>query len=1833
MQEDLKRKQEQVQSLLESKCILQDHIRQKEHAHIREVQKVRETLKETSARLCAKEQVENEHQNELRRLQETIERTHAIRVASEIKVEEYQHQLQALQQEILAAKHVLILSEEKNKIDKESLLDALNVRDRNIEELKVQIVHFEQSLNRLSQQEETWVQMQSQYKQLSDLRTRELESLSIANAKLESISKQLIDKEQERDLLQNCIESKEADLGKLKKENEILIAERNAIIDSIKVQEGKNKTLIEENRQIKLDLQEACIRLQAADSELISRDTNITKLQEKLKRGDVLQHKLSDAEKKMHCLEGSLEEARSCLQDREDQISEFEVTVEQFRNEVLVTKLQLAEKEKDEALLVGKLRDVDNDLRSKEDRLLEMDSKLNSILRESEEKQAEILCLRDELRRLQETIERTEATCVASEIKAEEYQHQLQALQQEILASKHALSLSEEKNKTDKESLLDAIKNGDRNIKELKDQIVHFEQSLNELSQQEETWVQLQSQHKQLSDLRARELESLSVANANLESISKQLLDKEQERDLLQKCIETKEAGLGKLRKENEILIAEKSAVIDSIKLQEEKYKKLTEENEQIKLDLQEACIKLEVADSELTERDYTITELQEKLKHGDVLHQELSDTVKKMQCLEGLLEEARSCLQDKEDQISEFEVMVEQSKNEVLVARLQLAEKEKDEAILVGKLRDADNDVRSKEDRLLKTDLKLNSILRETEEKQAEILCLRDEIKEIEKRLCESEERHADMEDQMKSVSVIVEEKVAALNAAELEAQRERNALEDKEDVIEQLKIQLSNEEKTCFERQSEIELLYKDLERTKIAERQVLENLKEVQGGLEQLEQDSEGQICKLQGSITELQYELSTTHMMMENIDNALKCANGELSLSNEKCTALEHMLSIKDEALQAKERELSFLQTDISQQAEIIGKGQLHLQLLQDRLQGELESRENLENTVSLFIHQVAELQKCNQELENKLSSINQDYEAAMKTVCDSDAFISCLEENLKVCEGQLEEFNVASRNHEQIISELLQKLNLSEGKLEVLEKQAFGLQGDFEGAVDSLKEETNEVSSLSYLFDELKTQLAEIKMDTISGLKEGMRYVAEFRDVTKVLDNFQLHLYTLQKRENDLASRLVSLEELLEDSKSGSTMQAKQIEFLANTMKDLDSQLLEWKDKAFKLDEAFENVRSELENANQVISNLQRQLDGCKSIQDTAKDIETSIISSINIDVLKRDPENWKTISMSATEETKHSGVKLKLFEDSVPELSSNMEGHENKEHHMERHCFLLEEEIWDSLSGLSDEMDKFSLFCSSTGEQDGEVEKFREEMLLNHIELKAILSSVKDQLKGFESLKGQFQSYDMKLETMKGQLSVLQSDLDKEREKANHYAKSREEAEIDLVIWKNKVEVVDSQNKVLQSEVELLNRSLDELRKQKGEVMGRESQLQVEITAMQESLQNLNSNFVEETGRANSLLVSIKRMEEERNNLLEKMNSITEENKSTKLELEAARMEFSQLSLHVGAGDTFRNMEEINQKLKSELTVANEEIQSRKDFVQKLFCELHNMEVQDISHRVHFQAIQDKILKNWDMEGTLVSYPMEDSINEGYVRDAIDDSKISYASWLPTDKRAQSKDENATGEVEAQHLNEGAIGMKRELSLIDKHTVTPNNVSRPYDDGNHLHVCDICQKIQGEQAEEKVQVLMKELETALVTLAGKNAAIEKLNREVVNMQALVKRLGQRPSQLEQYKDSSTIEPERYIHYVELCDSLVRDQLRLKKKLEIAERKNQVLVDQIEQFWKSTQARTPLEKTKKDRELNEKQDENLLCTPKPRLLTDVGSGHGSAERSPLQVLNC
>ena len=58
---------------------------------------------------------------------------------------------------------------------------------------------------------------------------------------------------------------------------------------------------------------------------------------------------------------------------------------------------------------------------------------------------------------------------------------------------------------------------------------------------------------------------------------------------------------------------------------------------------------------------------------------------------------------------------------------------KEKVKEILQEKLRDAESKTRLKEAQLFEMDSKLNSMLQETEEKQAKFFCLMDEIKEME--------------------------------------------------------------------------------------------------------------------------------------------------------------------------------------------------------------------------------------------------------------------------------------------------------------------------------------------------------------------------------------------------------------------------------------------------------------------------------------------------------------------------------------------------------------------------------------------------------------------------------------------------------------------------------------------------------------------------------------------------------------------------------------------------------------------------------------------------------------------------------------------------------------------------------------------------------------------------------------------------------------------------------------------------------------------------------------------------------------------------------------------
>ena len=54
----------------------------------------------------------------------------------------------------------------------------------------------------------------------------------------------------------------------------------------------------------------------------------------------------------------------------------------------------------------------------------------------------------------------------------------------------------------------------------------------------------------------------------------------------------------------------------------------------------------------------------------------------------------------------------------------------------------------------------------------------------------------------------------------------------------------------------------------------------------------------------------------------------------------------------------------------------------------------------------------------------------------------------------------------------------------------------------------------------------------------------------------------------------------------------STMLSKQTDLLSDNVKDSNSLLLEWRDKAFQSAEDAAYIQLELENANQVISDLQ-----------------------------------------------------------------------------------------------------------------------------------------------------------------------------------------------------------------------------------------------------------------------------------------------------------------------------------------------------------------------------------------------------------------------------------------------------------------------------------------------------------------------------------------------------------------------------------------------------------------------------------------------------------------
>eukprot|EP01018_Ginkgo_biloba_P015045 Gb_15766 [translate_table: standard] len=1820
-------------------------------------------------------------QSQLQRCNQALAHEESRRKVLEIQAEESRYGYEKVAAEFEEARSVIESLTEKSSKEVGSLRDSLALKERQMREMEVKKMHLEQE----NQELKSTVEEFQASKFGNDEICSSLEMFKRKFTALEATYKE-------------CSETLKMKESEWDREREDVLKTLTDCQSDLFLKDGQLHELQSQLERAHSSVERLTIQRAEISQRLLILESESQQAQSKLSAENLsLDSLIKKKSEEIACLKDQLEAKHKAFEQMQQELAQHERTIqtmstkyeslEDIERQCSAMREEL-ERKQEQLHNLSKCRDhLHHQMFQKEQAGIEEVKKVTEALEEAnarlhtkEQRESE---LQNELSRLQVVVETAHATCAASERQTEEYQNQLHALQQEISAAKHAMNLSEEKSRIDKESLLDVIKARDRKIEELKDQIVHVEQSFNILSQQEETWLEMQLQYRQLSEQRTRELESLTAAKSKLELSAKQLLDKEQERDLLQKRLESKEADLAELRSKNEMLSAERTALIDSIRVQEEKYSKLAEEMEKNKMALKESCRNLEDAQSEIAARDKDIAEYQQKLKHLYVLRQELVDAEEKTQHLKVLLGEAGSSLEDKEEKLSASQRTVEQFRDEVSSIKLVLDEKKKDQAILAGKLTDAEAKLRAKEDQLMEMDFNLNGILKKSEEKQAELDRLNEAMREMEKRAGEWKHQQANMEAQLSSVGDILEEKVTALYAAELEVQRKNDAMKGMEDAIEHLKVQLTVEGKTSFDRLSEMERLHEDLERAKITEHQSSEKLKEMKGRFQELEQRSQDHIQKLQQSMTDLQYELSETHIKMESSEMACKSAYQELISCKEKCATLEEFLSNKDRALKAKETDISSLQTDLLKQAEVIETGQLDLQHAQNRLQCQLEKERSLEEALSLLRNQVTELQACTREQDRELRAFHRDHEATLKelicsrdevkqlqkkleqmeggegeanslisqlkeqlaltlqTVNERDICISDLKEQLIMSQARLEELSVATRTSEQTISDLLEKLRNSEGKVEIREKQFVRLQGALEGAEDSLKEESDDLLSLCHSFGELQTLLAEFRVDAESGLKEAKTYAADLRDVTKVIDKLKIQLEMFQKRENDMRSKLVNVEELLEGSQSELTIQAEQIASLVKTAKDLDSDLLEWKNKATASSEDFQCIKSELENANKVICDLQVQLDVYKSTQQGLEEVENLMISSVYTHGLKTELENWKAMATSASEEITMVRLQLKLSEDNIREQNAKIEAYENDKLHMGKKHFTLQEEICNGISGLMDEIDALSFVCSSMEELEGEVLKCRREALLNHEQLRAALSAFKGELLVFESCKCQLQTYEKKQQCMQEQLCNLQSDLrgaysdlDKEREKADHYVNLMENAQTDLSLWKEKAAAADGQSMLLHTELELANKALDELRTQNEEGLERERHLRDEISATQEDLQNVQCDLLKETRRADRLLSSVKSLEEERDACQEKVRSAELDKKATASEFEDAKEKLSELMLQVAAADKhLQSLQELNQQLKRELSIAQEEILVRKNYAQNMLCQLDTLQVTEVSLQARFLTILDRLLNKGDAEGALgVWSPQseEEANKEIIITHAVEDGNLTYAS-CSSGNLDRSPDGSLPETVQVQQLNRDAT------KPINKEQLVLNPNTRSYGDGNRLQMYDTWLEMQGEQAEQRVQELTKDLAAALTTLSGKEAIIEKLNREVENLQSLVKRLEQRNSQLELYKDSNAIEPERYFHYVELCDSLIRDQLRLKKKLELSQRKSQGLIQQIEEMRQTMPARSALEETKNglspgDRGLNENQDENL-CTSKIKVQAEFGTGRVSSDRLPLLELNC
>ncbi|KAL3696328.1 hypothetical protein R1sor_010404 [Riccia sorocarpa] len=1748
LQERFKWRNEQFQSLEEAHSKLRSEYGLKKREWESEKGGMLSEIDSLQSALDSKERLLVQVQNQLQMVHQALAHEETRRKALEVQAEDASRGLEQATADCEAARSAVDTLREQMSSEIGSLRDALGTKDRQFKELEIKHSQMEQEhieLKAFEKEYQEWMATHGdQQKLVTDMKER-MASL------VES-----------HDTLRARVKEQEKGFEKERKE---MVKALDQATENLTAREEAMKQLDEEMERLKAALE----HLKAHRSEL---DSQLTVTREQLEKAceDAAEAKLalSSIEKDSHSEKAMLLQTVNgkdkIIQELKTQVSLLNQTIaelntheekwREMQNECQILKDRLAhgeterrEMERIHRSLIQRTSDQQKEWLAEREKLVSDLQRFETAARDKDQQLTEAQYT---VQRHREVISKLESRCASIDSEIAEHVMQAQKATEMLALEKQQLDIVKKEARNETESLAAALSHKELSLQKLTEQIKELESELGqktgELADQNErvAWLEKRVQdtnelfcnmEEHISSLKtqaARDAQELKVLEESRNSLAEQLRKTQEEHQALRTEMEKQ---LEMLQREQSTSASRLKAV--TCKLEEERGQK-------------------ELLLKDLDAKEGNLTKLQEERKSLLVEKAALQQAVQVLEAKKRLL------LQEVETSRNS----INQLCNQVETAEASLASKSVEVKELQAKIQNAH---------------KADSQLRAAEEK----------IKEL--------------EDYLNAAKVIAQDKEEKLVASEwavqqlaLDVNKAKNALHLKEREESLLKDSLEDLERQLRAKEGELIEMECYLEEAVSARKFMQHEVEKLHQRMEDLDRGA----AEWKRKESEMTAQLEVVGSALEEKRDALVASELEVKRGNDMrqvmegaIESLKSQLTEEQKALSARQIEMNKLCEDLEKTKEAASTS---AELVKD-LQGKLQQLEqSSEDRLTKYQTTVTELQRelsasCLQlEKYEKQTNVLREESSRYREKCEALLDLTGRKDKaLEAIESELQDLQSAYERQGKLGEKRDQELRFAKDQIQHLEERQTALFESFtklQGQADELERSNVDlegtVSNLTRRLDKANTSSA-LKSEEIDGLKAQVMQLkaiaAEEGEsqalLAKLSEDLQASSRGVQEREariRVLSSSLEATQSQLHDIQGVIAGKDSDMESLQESLVQAVRRAEESETELRKIEEEMKLAQNELAEKSQAISSYVSIISDLKTENEEWKG--KSEVSSRERTCLKHELETTTARAVESEEAVLQARLSLDQSQLELQEKTNTIAEHlalieelqeqlavwnektqrttvEQRE--LESAVALAEAKAADMQQAVKRAEEEVNKYSRTVSDLQAELSELRVRETANHEEGLRL----KEELQLNQSKAEQNQVHIFELQKT---LETSEKQVKEKAEELSEFILQTSKMEAELFDWKQKVAAADAEVAALKEKLETAD--------------GKGGEQDEEVTRMRETIMVMKVGLEEEQSKAQSVIAQLEMdLMEERRKVSEsyglltglqtcaedwknKAEAASKEGERLKSELAEALNTLSELTLQVeGHHMREESLAEQNQSLQ-------EEVIARKEHMQTFLVQLQQSQKSEKNLLAQLKLEYQALSKETENGGGGFHCAFE--VDAGLGSSQVPNPALHCSpGWI--EKRltfAESQDSADDGPLVL--ANEA---LEKELVLL---------------------------RHQAEESQQEAQKLAVRLETALSNLATKNQIIMQVHEEISGLRAVVRALeleklaqendasakqlppGGNPGDEQDYTSTIISKPtnqEELNHYLELCDSLVRKNVRLEKQLDGLQRKNRGLQKQLE----------------------------------------------------------